>query len=1320
MGVVNTLAYDASDRLITQVTAAARMDGGTEVATPEIASTTTYTYVTGTNDIESIDWDGSVTSYAYDYRGRRVATFVTPKQTLPPPPPGEPGTRLQTSVVYAGNQVFYQEDSTGRKTYHAYDETDARLIRRVQGLVPEYELDDFDEVLAETRDSSANADFLITEITYDAAGQRTSMTDPRGIETTYTYDSRSRPTVTIAAAGTALAARTETDYDLASNVVAVRSPRYFDSSDTEGYEKTEQTSTYTPSGQVATQTDAAGTAIAATESFTYDLLGRQTQRIDAGSNVWKTHYEDCCGTVIASENPLGHGSIVRKDSAGRTVHQVTYEDYASQSSTLDDPVDAKTLREVTTKYDGRGRPVARTTWLVARGLVDVTDPPIAGLGSVSAADGLTEQYLYDDDLTDGVGLDNATGVTPLIGSTAVSLADALTKLADTTANGGAGVSFDSDATGSARVTINPEGEVRFSISDGAGRSVMSGMIDDSSDLITWNCNVHDQTESIAGFGTVLASQSVNALGHVRKSLTDAAGRTIQSIDALGEITSYEYDASGNQLKVRDPNGVGQDCLYDALGRDTQCTDTASGVTQSGYDLAGNKVSSTDAKSNTTTYVFDARGRQIKQIDRLSGETEFAYTDTGQLASLTDAEDQVTSYTYDVAGTKLTETYPDHVPSSTIGQTGYGIVSFTPDATGRTVQRIDQQGDTCDFTYDLAGRLSSKAYTGHASGPLSGQSHTDTFTYDDASRMLTAVSGRYSNTVSYTYDDAGRKASESIQIGGQTYTILTDYDAAGQVSKLTYPDGKEVDRSYSGRGQLAGIDFDGTTIDTRTYDDGGRMFTSSYNNGVSETRAYNNDNTLASISFSGASIGNLSYGWDANKNKTSEGVTGTMSGYGFDVGTSGYDDENRLVSWERDDSNLDQSWNLSLVGDWNSYTENASVQNRTHGDTHELLTVAGQAVTHDAKGNQTVIPAILRPGSDPLAMKWDFENKLISADTDNDSVADVTYQWDALGRRVGRDDGTTVTVFVQSGQQTIADYTSGTAASSPTYDYVYASYIDEPVMRAGTGGNRYYHRNQQYSIIALTDGGGTITERYAYDAYGTPTITDAVGTTRTTSADNNRYTYTGREYDEALGLYHYRARMYDSVAGRFCSKDPIGFEGSQWNAYEYTSGSPLARADYSGLAWDTCWVQGVERRRVPKPGTRGRIRVIRLFCTIRCKCYEDADPTEYAVDLPHSGMANDDNARCQALVDDHYLLGQCDEPEPEPEPEPRPKPRTGTPFSGIANFCRFIFGEDAAPSEAEIGSCFIPMLRAPRVPLPTLAPARPLPKPIPVEPPVLVP
>ncbi|WP_158453518.1 RHS repeat protein, partial [Rhodopirellula europaea] len=608
-GTVTLYEYDDADRLTRQVNAYAVMDGSTETATPDLASETTYTYLHGTDQPLQVVSPSSLVEYDYDSRGRRVQTTRYASD----------GTSLVQGTEYSNNQLFSSEDAYGRKTYYAYDATDGRLIRTVSGLTPEFTLADFDAVLNLTRDTSANADYVISDMMYDAEGNVIESYDARLVKTENEYDSRDRQVVRIAAVGTALEARTETDYDAASNVLAVRSPRYFDSSDTEGYQNTEETWTYTPAGQQATHTEAAGTSLAVTETFAYDLLGRQISRTDYGGQTWETHYEDCCGQVIASENPLGHGSIVRKDPMGRSVHQVSYEDFSSHTGTLDDPIDAKTLREVTTKYDGRGRPVARTTWLVARGLVDVTDPPIAGLGSVSAADGLTEQYLYDDDLTDGVGLDNATGVTPLIGSTAVSLADALTKLAGTTANGGAGVSFDADATGSARVTISPEGEVRFSISDGAGRSVMSGAIDDSSDLITWNCNVHDQTESIAGYGTVLASQSVNALGHVRKSLSDAAGRTIQSIDALGKITSYEYDASGNQLKVRDPNGVGQDCLYDALGRDTQCTDTASGVTQSGYDLAGNKVSSTDAKSNTTTYVFDARGRQIKQVDRLSGE-----------------------------------------------------------------------------------------------------------------------------------------------------------------------------------------------------------------------------------------------------------------------------------------------------------------------------------------------------------------------------------------------------------------------------------------------------------------------------------------------------------------------------------------------------------------------------------------------------------------------------------------------------------------------------------------------------------------------------
>jgi len=154
---------------------------------------------------------------------------------------------------------------------------------------------------------------------------------------------------------------------------------------------------------------------------------------------------------------------------------------------------------------------------------------------------------------------------------------------------------------------------------------------------------------------------------------------------------------------------------------------------------------------------------------------------------------------------------------------------------------------------------------------------------------------------------------------------------------------------------------------------------------------------------------------------------------------------------------------------------------------------------------------------------------------------VFYRWDALGRRVGREDAASNTVFFQDGQQTISDYTAGTGPGSPTYNYVYASYVDEPVLRIdSSGAELYYHRNQQYSITALTDATGTISERYAYDAYGKLTVLDGGGTVLGGSAYGNRIAFTGREWDGELGLYHYRARMYSPESGRFVSRDPIGY------------------------------------------------------------------------------------------------------------------------------------------------------------------------------------
>jgi YD repeat-containing protein len=105
------------------------------------------------------------------------------------------------------------------------------------------------------------------------------------------------------------------------------------------------------------------------------------------------------------------------------------------------------------------------------------------------------------------------------------------------------------------------------------------------------------------------------------------------------------------------------------------------------------------KGNDTVHVYNPRGQKTSTTDRLGGVTAWTYDAGGNLLSLTDAENQTTSYTYDALSRKTTETYPDHVPNSSIGSLDYGIVAFAYDPVGRLSVKTDQQGDTCTYTAD---------------------------------------------------------------------------------------------------------------------------------------------------------------------------------------------------------------------------------------------------------------------------------------------------------------------------------------------------------------------------------------------------------------------------------------------------------------------------------------------------------------------------------------------------------------------------------------------------------------------------------------------
>ncbi len=110
---------------------------------------------------------------------------------------------------------------------------------------------------------------------------------------------------------------------------------------------------------------------------------------------------------------------------------------------------------------------------------------------------------------------------------------------------------------------------------------------------------------------------------------------------------------------------------------------------------------------------------------------------------------------------------------------------------------------------------------------------------------------------------------------------------------------------------------------------------------------------------------------------------------------------------------------------------------------------------------------------------------------------------------------------------------------------------------------YYHADGLGSITGLSDATGTMVQTYGYDAFGNVTVSGSGNVAQP-------FMFTGREYDAETQMYFYcapciggRARYYDPQAGRFVTRDPIGFAGGI-NKYAYVSNDPVNGNDPLGL------------------------------------------------------------------------------------------------------------------------------------------------------------
>jgi RHS repeat-associated protein len=161
---------------------------------------------------------------------------------------------------------------------------------------------------------------------------------------------------------------------------------------------------------------------------------------------------------------------------------------------------------------------------------------------------------------------------------------------------------------------------------------------------------------------------------------------------------------------------------------------------------------------------------------------------------------------------------------------------------------------------------------------------------------------------------------------------------------------------------------------------------------------------------------------------------------------------------------------------------------------------------------------------------------------------------------------------------------------------------------GPGGTNTYHALSDHlgTVHALVTPGGTVAERYEYDAWGNVLgVFDGYGQPLPTSALNNRYLFQGREYSwvthaawGGAGLYYFRARYYDPSTGRWLSNDPIGISGGL-NQYAFCANNPVNFTDPDGenplgIAAAVLGV-GVYVLNAPIPGV-GRVQALTIAGT----------------------------------------------------------------------------------------------------------------------------
>jgi len=1066
----------------------------------------------------------SVMSSAYDSEGRLVAQtdaagntfgFVHDIENFKETIIDRLGVRTVHTYNFDGDvvltEVFDTTDTLVQSTAYEYDErgNEVTVIDSL-GHVTERTYDERDNLLSETTMATDESGVLApatTSYSYDAFGNPLSIVDALGKETLFSYDANGDLDTQTDALGNV----TAFDYDASGNLTHITDPL-----------GNETRFTHTPRGLPETTSayDADGFLIRY-QLTEYDPKGRQVKVHD---------YDIPEGATDPSGVVLYRTTEFEYDAADRQ----------TRSTILNS--ESEILTSTSTTYDSRG----------------LVDSQTDSLGRVT-------RFEYDPN-------GNRIGKTILNYSFIILTSE----------------TWSFDAEGRQIAHTDPAGRVTEYDYDALGRQVsvrFIGELDESGNDLDPSDNTQTDTLYDAiGRVTATVDERDNVTLFEYDDACGCSGRRSKTIDALLNETTFRYDLNGNQVAVVDANGHETTFEYDALNRPTRTTFHDGTFTETIYDALGRKTATIDPEANRTDFVYDALGRLVEVLQPdLAGasgvggrpSTFYRYDSRGNQTEQTDAEGRTTRYEYDALGRRIKRILP-----------GGEEETYQYDTVGNLIAKVDFAGYTTTFGYDDMNRLIEEtADPTHPSLLLAHAPSRIEHAYDAIgnrlhSSLFTTHSSAAYRTESYTYDTRNRLTTKTVPEG----TLQYSYDAAGNLlsTSSANPDGVDNSYGYDALNRLQSVNDNrqpfALSLTSYTYDDVGNLDTVDYGNGVRHAYTYDVLNRLTNLVVETPNVGvHASYAYTLNDSGNRSRVTestGRITDYAYD---SLYRLTSESITGDSSGPNGTTSYAYDHVGNRETRSSTVSeilAQNFTYTGNDHLTTD-----TYDANGNTTVSEDLTGDTGGTATDIYDYRNRLIRRTKADGTIIDLTY--DATGNRVGKTirdpsfeilnstsylvDANNHTGYAQVVEEWVGtDGPGGPLSLQAVYNYGHDLISQDRLQADPLNPEQevmtlsFYLYDGHGTVRQLADALGTITDTYAYDAFGI--LLDRSGSTR------NAYLYTGEQYDSDLGMYFLRARYLNTQTGRFHTMDTYEGRNSDpltLHKYVYTHGNPVMGIDPSG-------------------------------------------------------------------------------------------------------------------------------------------------------------